>query len=331
MFRLNYSSTHHLNVLKSREFEKYGFTSIIQNMKSAFIAIAGRPSSGKSTLLNALCGHKIAITSPVPQTTRNKIRGILTEERGQLVFIDTPGYHLSEKKINRRMIELITSSLEEVDGVLYVIDGTREPGPEEDSIADLLKPFQEKLVIGCNKKDLPASMSGFIREYTETVLPEARFYPISAVEGTGLVELKSSLFDIAPEGELMYPEEFYTDQDPEFRTAEIIREKALMKVRQEVPHAMYVEIADMEREARDPPPAAAAKEEKLWIRAFLVVERESQKGILIGKGGEMIKAIRREAQKEIGRLFPYRIHLDLRVKVNHKWRKKDPLLRRLIQ
>ena len=222
------------------------------------------------------------------------------------------------------MIELITSSLEEVDVVLYVIDGTREPGPEEDSIAELLRTFEENLVIACNKKDLPASMSSFIREYTETVLPGARFVPVSAADGSGLEELKTELFAVTPEGELMYPEEFYTDQEPQFRASEIIREKALQKVRQEIPHALYVEIADMQQEEAPPLP-------RLWIRAFLVVERESQKGILIGKGGEMIKSIRQEAQKELGKILPYRIHLDLRVKVNYKWRKKDDLLRRLIQ
>lgn len=298
-------------------------------MKSAFIAIVGRPSAGKSTLLNTLCGYKVAITSPTPQTTRNKIRGIVTEERGQLVFIDTPGFHLSEKKMNRHMTDLIASSLDEVDVILYVIDGTREPGPEEDSITGLLMPFEHKTIICCNKLDLPSSMSAFIREYTEDRLPAARFKAVSAAEGTGIEELKTELFGLSPEGERMYPEEFYTDQDPEFRTAEIIREKAIQKVRQEVPHALYVEIADMERE--HPEAEQPEKSEKLWIRAFLVVERESQKGILIGKGGEMIKTIRREAQKELGTILPYRIHLDLRVKVNHKWRKKEDLLRRLIQ
>jgi GTPase len=307
-------------------------------MKSAFVAIVGRPSAGKSTLLNTLCGYKIAITAPSPQTTRNKVRGVLTEKQGQLVFIDTPGFHLSEKKINKHMVELITSSLEEVDAVLYVIDGTREPGPEEDAIAEILVPFADKLVIACNKRDLPASMSGFIREYTDKVLPAARFAAVSALDGTGVEEILNTLFDMAPEGEQMYPEEFYTDQDPEFRASEIIREKALRKVRQEVPHALYVEIADMEREdtaeAGSPdggPAAANDRPEKLWVRAFLVVERESQKGILIGKGGEVIKAIRQEAQKELKEIFPYRVYLDLRVKVNHKWRKKDDLLRRLIR
>ncbi len=303
-------------------------------MKAGFVAIVGRPSAGKSTLLNSICGYKIAITSPTPQTTRNKIRGIYTEERGQLVFIDTPGFHLSEKKINRHMTDLITSSLDEVDAVLYVIDGTRESGPEEDAIFQILLPIQEKLVIACNKKDLP--------EYTDHLMPSIQFHAVSALIGTGIEELKTALFEIVPEGECMYPADLYTDQDPEFRASEIIREKALRKVRQEVPHALYVEIADMETniqpgsgpapmEDTDVEPPTSNLPRKLWIRAFLVVERESQKGILIGKGGTMIKSIRQEAQKELGSIFPYRIHLDLRVKVHHKWRKKDPLLRRLIR
>ncbi len=299
-------------------------------MKAAFIAIVGRPSAGKSTLLNSLCGYKIAITSPVPQTTRNKIRGILNAPEGQLVFIDTPGFHLSRKKINIRMIELIQSSLEEVDMVLYVIDVTREPGPEEDAITEMLKAFEAKLVVACNKTDHPDSMSALISEYITERLSPAAAMPLSALTGTGLDKLQEALFAVAPEGEQMYPEEFYTDQEPEFRISEIIREKAIIKVRQEVPHALYVEIADLEvsgPSARtDTPP-----EETLWIRAFLVVDRESQKGILIGKGGKVIKAVRQESQKEIAELFPYRIHLDLRVKVNHKWRKRDDLLKRLIQ
>jgi GTP-binding protein Era len=293
-------------------------------MKSAFVAVIGRPSSGKSSILNAVCGHKVSITSPTPQTTRNKIRGIYTESRGQLVFLDTPGFHLSEKKFNRKMVELIQNTLEEVDLVLYVMDAGRPPGPEEEKIAAALVPYQEQVVIGCNKQDLPENAAAQIREFIDTRLPSCKLQETSAVTGNGLPELISALFELAPEGELMYPEEFYTDQDPEFRASEIIREKALRRVRQEVPHALYVEISDMEVQGEGEPAT-------LWIRAFLMVERESQKGILIGKGGRIIKEIRSEAQKELEELFPYRIRLDLRVKVNRNWRKNDMLLKKLIR
>ena len=293
-------------------------------MKSAFVAVIGRPSSGKSSILNAVCGHKVSITSPTPQTTRNKIRGIYTEPRGQLVFLDTPGFHLSEKKFNRKMVELIQNTLEEVDLVLYVMDAGRPPGPEEEKIAVALVPYQEQVVIGSNKQDLPENASAQIREFIDTRLPSCKLQETSAVTGEGLPELITALFELAPEGEQMYPEEFYTDQEPEFRASEIIREKALRRVRQEVPHALYVEISDMEVQGAEEPPT-------LWIRAFLMVERESQKGILIGKGGRVIKEIRTEAQKELEKLFPYRIRLDLRVKVNRNWRKNDMLLKKLIR
>lgn len=317
-------------------------------MKSAFVAVIGRPSSGKSSILNAVCGHKVSITSPTPQTTRNKIRGIYTESRGQLVFLDTPGFHLSEKKFNRKMVELIQSTLEEVDLVLYVMDAGRPPGPEEEKIAAALVPYQEQVVIGCNKQDLPKNSAAQIREFIDTRLPRCKLQETSAVTGEGLPELITALFELAPAGEQMYPEEFYTDQEPEFRASEIIREKALLRVRQEVPHALYVEISDMELQgAGEPdrgfddlstgtPPGnsgggASEVPPTLWIRAFLMVERESQKGILIGKGARMIKEIRTEAQKELEELFPYGIRLDLRVKVNRNWRKNDMLLKKLIR
>lgn len=293
-------------------------------MKSAFVAVIGRPSSGKSSILNAVCGHKVSITSPTPQTTRNKIRGIYTESRGQLVFLDTPGFHLSEKKFNRKMVELIQNTLEEVDLVLYVMDAGRPPGPEEEKIAAALVPYQEQVVIGCNKQDLPENAAAQIREFIDTRLPSCKLQETSAVTGNGLPELITALFVLAPDGELMYPEEFYTDQEPEFRASEIIREKALRRVRQEVPHALYVDISDMEVQGEGEPAT-------LWVRAFLMVERESQKGILIGKGGRIIKEIRTEAQKELEELFPYRIRLDLRVKVNRNWRKNDMLLKKLIR
>ena len=302
-------------------------------MKSGFVAVIGRPSSGKSSILNAVCGHKVAITSPTPQTTRNKIRGIYTESRGQLVFLDTPGYHLSEKKINKHMVELIAGTLKEIDAVLYVMDAGRPPGPEEEKIAEDLAPYQGRLVVACNKQDLPGNATGQIRAFIDKKLPNCIWRETSAKTGSGLEGLVSALFELAPEGGLMYPEEFYTDQDPEFRTAEIIREKALHRVRQEVPHALYVEISDMEvHDAdRDTGKGPCNKPATLWIRAFLMVERESQKGILIGKGGAVIKAIRTEAQRELAELFPYRVHLDLRVKVNRNWRKNDILLKKLIQ
>jgi len=290
-------------------------------MKSAFIAVIGRPSAGKSTLLNTLCMQKVSIVASTPQTTRNKVRGILTTEEGQLVFVDTPGFHVSEKKFNIHMTDLVATALDETDLILYVVDATRQPGEEEQHLIELVKRFQGKTIVGINKIDVKNNSADEIKAYLKQELPEIQLLEISALNNQGIEELKARLFEAAPEGEMLYPPEYYTDQDPEFRTSEIIREKALSKVTQEVPHSLYVEIADME---------LSEEENRLWIRAFIMVERESQKGILVGKGGKVIKSIRQEAQKELAEIFPYRIYLDVRVKVNPKWRRKDTLLKRLI-
>ncbi len=203
---------------------------------------------------------------------------------------------------------------------LYVIDTTRTIGAEERDLLSLLSQFGGSIVVALNKTDLPSS--GSAEEAVAILSPgvdPGRICRTSAETGEGLDQLKSAIFDAAPEGEALYPEEYYTDQDPEFRAAEIIREKAFQRTREEVPHSLYVEIADMEQ-----------REDRLWIRAFLTVERDSQKGILIGRGGLMIREIRLEAESELSDIFPTRVHLDLRVKVDPKWRKNDAFLRRLI-
>ena len=289
-------------------------------VKSAFVSLIGRPSSGKSTLLNKICGRKISIVSPVPQTTRNKIRGIATSEKGQLVFIDTPGFHLSEKKLNRYLMDLVHQAIKEVDLVLYLIDATRPLGSEERAIARLLASSGQKVIVAFNKVDNEnMDREKLARDLSGSGLETEPFF-ISALTGEGVPELLGHLYNMAPEGDISYPEEYYTDQDPEFRIAEIIREKAIHHSRQELPHAIYVEIADAEQ-----------RDEFLWVRAFLCVERESQKGILIGKEGAKIKGIRVEAEKDLADLFPTPVKLDLRVKVRPRWRRQDALLKKLIR
>jgi len=290
-------------------------------MKSGYVSIIGRPSCGKSTLLNYLCGHKISIVSPVPQTTRNRVRGILTEKRGQLVFMDTPGFHHSERKFNIYMKDLVQKALNDTDIVLYVADLSKRLGQEEKDLLKILSSYSKKTVIALNKADIGGEQAEHHGIFFNDALPNVTRHTISAVTGQNIDNLLSSLFELSPEGEIMYPEDFYTDQPPEFRISEIIREKAFLTTKEEVPHSLYVDIADLE---------ANDENQTLWIRAFIYVERESQKGILVGKGGSKIKEIRVSAQKEIGRLFPYRIHLDLRIKVQPKWRKKDPVLKKLI-
>jgi GTP-binding protein Era len=293
-------------------------------MKSAFVAIIGRPSAGKSTLLNALCGEKVSITASVPQTTRNKIRGIITEERGQMVFLDTPGYHNSERKYNNYMMGIVSSSLEECDMVVYVVDSTRPMGKEEQELIDMLTEKGKPLVIVLNKCDTDSKYKQDIRGFLKVNMKPESIIETSALNSEGIDILKDAIFEVAPEGPQMYPDEYYTDQDPEFRIAEIIREKAISKMSQEIPHAMYVEISDTEMKGE-------GEKQKLWVRAFLTVERESQKGMVIGKGGDQIRLIRKEAISELNKIFPYKIQLDLRVKVNPKWRTKDYLLKGLIK
>jgi GTP-binding protein Era len=291
-------------------------------LKSAVVAVVGRPSSGKSTLVNALCGGKVSIVSPVPQTTRNRVRGILNDPRGQIVFIDTPGFHLSQKKLNRYMTDLVSATLSEVDIVLYVVDGTRESGDEERAIQQAVRSSARPLVTCINKHDAPGSSWEAVRAALAEALSGARILEISASTGEGLGALTDSLFAAAPEGDQMYPEDYYTDQTPEFRISEIVREKAMLQTREEVPHSLYVRIEDLEM--RDDGAT-------LWARGFVCVERESQKGIVVGRAGERIKSIVREAERELSEIFPYDVKLDMRVKVDREWRKRDPLLRKLIR
>jgi GTP-binding protein Era len=286
------------------------------------VAVVGRPSSGKSTLVNALCGAKVSIVSPVPQTTRNRVRGILNDPRGQIVFIDTPGFHLSQKKLNRYMTDLVSATLSEVDIVLYVVDGTRETGDEERAIQQAIRGASRPLVTCMNKHDEPGLNWRAIRTAVEAALPGAPALEISARTGDGLEPLKDRLFSAAPDGDQMYPEDYYTDQTPDFRVSEIIREKAMLQTREEVPHSLYVRIEDLEM--RDDGGT-------LWARGFICVERESQKGIVVGRAGERIKAIVRESERELSEIFPYAVKLDMRVKVDREWRRRDPLLKKLIR
>ncbi len=288
-------------------------------MKSALVAIVGRPSSGKSTLLNAICGRKVSIVSPVPQTTRNRIRGIKTAPGGQLVFLDTPGYHVSEKKLNLRLKDLALSALQEADLAVYVVDGCRDAGPEEDAITAAAASCGKPVVVAFTKKDIRDPGRAERRARMEKALPGAAIVDTAAPSGEGVDRLVELLLAAAPEGDMMYPEEYYTDQAVDFRISEIIREKAINATRQEVPHALYVKIEDAEM-----------KGGTLHVRGFLMVERDSQKGILVGAGGEKIKGIVRAAEADLDELFPYKVRLDIRVKVDRDWRKKDALLKKMI-
>ena len=291
-------------------------------MKAAFVGLVGRPSSGKSTFLNQACGGKVSIVSPVPQTTRNRIRGIHNGPPGQLVFVDTPGFHSSERKMNLRLRELTLATLREVDLALYLVDVSRAPGEEERALIAALRGREDRLVVALNKIDLTPNHRAAAEQELREAFGAPRLYPISAASGEGLEALLAALWQLAPEGEPFYPPEFYTDQTPEFRFAEIIREKAIRDLREEVPHALYVHIDDLEMRRENT---------QLWARGFIFVERDSQKGILVGRNGDRIKAIVRDSEAELGELFPYEVKLDLRVKVRPKWRRDETLLARLIR
>lgn len=291
--------------------------------KTALVSIVGRPSAGKSTFLNTASGEKISIVSSIPQTTRNAIRGIVNTSLGQLVFVDTPGLHLSEKKMNLKLTQIASENITDSDAILYIIDTTRDHGEEEELIANLVRPHVSKLVVAMNKiedshSDVEAArtfISNFLPE-----LPEDRIIGMSAKTDQNVNDVLKALYGLAEEGPHLYPEEFYTDQEVEFRIAEIIREQAINRLQQEVPHAIYVSIEDMKME----------KPTLLSVRAFICVERESQKGIVIGKGASLIKEIRIESMKECRKIFPYRVSLDLRVKVDKDWRQKDKVLNKIL-
>jgi len=218
-------------------------------MKSAFVAIVGRPSSGKSTLLNALCGHKVSIVSPIPQTTRNQVRGIVNRPQGQIVFLDTPGFHLSEKKFNLQMMDNVVRSLKDADVVIYTIDASRPAGAEENALIEKLKKAHKPLVLALNKMDFKMQSADSIEAHVRSQLELVAAVRISALKETNLDALFDAVFAEAKEGQAWYPEEYYTDQDPSFRIGEIIREQAINRLKDEIPHALYVEVADAEVKA----------------------------------------------------------------------------------
>lgn len=292
--------------------------------KTALVSIVGRPSAGKSTFLNTATQETVSIVSSVPQTTRNAIRGIVNTSIGQLVFVDTPGLHLSEKKFNLKLTKIAEENIKDSDEILYVLDSTREHTDEEEMIAKLVAPFTKKLVVAINKTEDPAARPENSRAFIHRMLPDlpdSRIVEMSAKEDKGVNDVLKALYDMAEEAPHLYPEEYYTDQEVEFRIAEIIRGEAINRLEQELPHAIYVNIKDM----------VMAKANLLKVRAEICVERDSQKGIVIGKGASMIKTIRVESIKTARKIFPYRVDLELNVSVDKNWRQKDHVLNKIVK
>lgn len=292
--------------------------------KTALVAILGRPSAGKSTFINTACQEPVSIVSPIPQTTRNAIRGIVNTSFGQLVFVDTPGYHDSEKKLNLRLKSVTEETLEGADCILYVIDTTRVPGEEEKMNATLASKYVEHLVVALNKIDANDSKVKKSREFVKFYLPELpeeRILEMSAKNDSGINDVLRALYSVSPVAPALYTDDVYTDQDIAFRISEIVRGEAINRLQQELPHCLYVSVADLEQRGNNG---------KIWVRAFICVERDSQKGMVIGKGASMIKQIRLAAIKKIHEVFPFKVDLDLQVKVDKNWRQHDNTITKLI-
>jgi GTP-binding protein Era len=285
--------------------------------RSGFVAIAGRPNVGKSTLLNALLKEKVAIVSDKPQTTRNTIRGILTGESYQIVFIDTPGIHKPRDEINRYMVRTALSTLREVDLVLFMVEPDDRIGKGDMHIGKALEEVRTPVLVLINKMDCLGE------EDREPVVARCReaypgrpLFPVSALRGEGLEAVLEGVVEKLPQGQPYFPPDQYTDQPLRFLSAEIIREKAFQFTGEEVPYAVAVEIVSYEEDSQNP-------EGLVSIEANLHVERPSQKGILIGKGGQMLKRIGTAARKDLEAIVGTRVYLKLWVKVSKGWR-NDP-------
>ncbi|MGX4685990.1 GTPase Era [Vagococcus sp. JNUCC 83] len=284
-----------------------------QNFKSGFVAIVGRPNVGKSTLLNRIVAQKIAIMSNKAQTTRNKIQGIYTTKEAQIVFIDTPGIHKPKNKLGDFMVETAYSALREVDAILFMVSADMPRGRGDDFIIERLKKADAPVYLVINKIDTvhPDDLLPIIDDYRQE-LDFKEIVPISATEGNNVERLLETLVNDMPEGPQFFPEDQVTDHPEYFIVSELIREKVLQLTEQEVPHSVAVVTESMKRDDHD----------KIHIQATIIVERDSQKGIIIGKGGKMLKNIGTKSRKDIENLLGDKVFLELWVKVQKNWRDK---------
>ncbi len=293
----------------------------MSDFRSGFIAILGKPNAGKSTLVNTLLGQKIAAVSPRPQTTRRRQLGILTTTDAQLVFVDTPGVHTPRHKLGQFFNQEAEEALDGVDIILFLVDASTEPDEDDQRIANLLSSLRRKpeLVLGLNKLDLlPAEVLEVRRAKYQALAPEALALAFSATSRLGLDELIAALTTRLPIRPAEFPEEQLTDLFEREIAAELIREAALIFLRDEVPHALAVRMDEFTERG----------EEGAYIAATLFVERDSQKGIVIGEGGAMLKKIGSAARKEIEAMSGRKVFLELRVKLSKNWRDDEDALRR---
>ncbi len=279
--------------------------------KSGFVAIIGRPNVGKSTLMNQLVGQKIAITSPVAQTTRNRLRGILTTEAAQMIFVDTPGIHKPHHQLGKVLVQNAKIAIQSVDVVLLVVDGSLIAGGGDRYIIDLLNKTQTPVIIGMNKLDLqPQDDREIEASYHQLIAPQPwQIIKFSALTGEGVEALQNLLIEHLETGPYYYSPDLVTDQPERFIMGELIREQILLLTREEVPHSVAIAIDRVDEE-----PTITR------ILATIHVERSSQKGIIIGKGGNMLKAIGSAARQQIQKLIAGKVYLEIFVKVQPKWR-----------
>ena len=292
-----------------------------QTFKSGFVAIVGRPNVGKSTLLNRILGQKIAITSSKPQTTRNRILGVHHLDQGQMVFIDTPGIHKAQGKLNRFMVEQALTTMSDVDICLMLVEATARPGSGDLYVLDLLAKREVPVVLAINKIDLvePASLLALIQDYSERFDFRA-VVPVSARTGNGVAELIAALEPAMPEGPRYYPEDMLTDQPERFIAAELVREKVMRRMNKEIPYGVGVKVERFEERP---------EQDLVVINATIHVERDSHKKIIVGKGGQMIKQLGQEARRDIERLLGTRVFLELFVRVDKNWSQSERMLREL--
>ncbi|MDD7035485.1 MAG: GTPase Era [Firmicutes bacterium] len=282
-------------------------------MKSGFIAIVGRPNVGKSTLMNAVLGEKVAITTDKPQTTRNTIRGIYTEDELQMIFVDTPGIHKPRNKLGEYMTEMATGTFDEVDLILFIVDGSMSKGPGDRYILEMLKKVETPVVLVINKTDTmsPDEFRSIYEEYDETGMFR-EILGTSATEGVNIDRVISTCAEFMEEGPMYFPPDIVTENPLRFIVSEIIREKILLYLRDEVPHGVAVEIEEYVEE-----------ENVTRISAVIYCEKKSHKGMIIGKGGRKLKGIGKSAREEIEALVGTRVFLQTWVKVRENWRDSD--------
>jgi GTP-binding protein Era len=283
--------------------------------RSGYITIVGRPNVGKSTLLNQLLGQKIAIVSPKPQTTRNRIAGIRTTDASQTIFLDTPGIHRARSLINRRMVDVALATLGEVDGILWLVDAREGLRKDDEEIAERLKPLKATVIVLLNKIDAVAKgkLLPLIHRLAE-LLPRREIIPISALKKDGVALVLDRIEKLLPEGPRYYTEGEVTDQTERFLAAEIVREKVFLRTREEIPYGTAVTIDEF-----------TEKEEKnlIVVNATIHVERETHKPILIGKRGSMLKEIGTAAREELEKIFGCKVFLELFIRVDPGWT-QDP-------